>query len=224
MIRSVLSAGVLALLLAPSFAAEEASTPEPGTALYFKLLVGADEPLPVSGRIEEGGGPGTGYDTVFLDLDGDGEAETTRQCGKWRARPDLPERPDLNIKVSHGGADWVIDLRYSQLTAVDGVAQPYIRWSVTRGTEFHAWFINGRVRFYRDEAAADAAEPIRLGPPFHFKTGTRSRGREALVNIGLQDSSGGTLRLARRNGQQVQPVLRLIKQGEEVFQTPASYG
>ena len=45
-----------------------------------------------------------------------------------------------------------------------------------------------------------------MGPPFHFQTGTRMRGREALVNIGLKDANGCTLRLARVNRAIVAPT------------------
>lgn len=224
MIRSTLSVGVLVLLFATIAVAEEAPTPVSDNALHFRLLVGAEKPLAVAGWLDETKGTGTGYDTAFLDLDGDGVAETRQDYGMWRARPNLPERPDAKITITHEGAEWLVDLRYSQLAVNDGVAQPYIRWSVTKGTEFYAWFINGRVKFYTDRAAAAAADAIRMGPPFHFQTGTRVRGRQALVNIGLKDSNGCTLRLARKDGRQVQPHLRLLKDAEEVFQTPASYG
>jgi len=160
----------------------------------------------------------------ILDLDADAKAETRQDYGMWRARPNLPERPDAKIRISHEDAEWLVDLRYSQLAVQDGVAQPYIRWSVTKGSEFYAWFINGRVKFHTDPTAAAAADPIRLGPPFHFQTGTRTRGRQALVNIGLKDANGCTLRLARKDGRQVQPTLKLLMDAEEVFQTAASYG
>ncbi len=73
-------------------------------------------------------------------------------------------------------------------------------------------------------SAAAAAEPIRMGPPFHFDTGSRTRGREGLVTVGLKDANGCTLRLARKNGQIVQPTLKLLTGGSEVAQAQASYG
>ena len=63
-----------------------------------------------------------------------------------------------------------------------------------------------------------------MGPPFRFDTGTRTRGRQGLVSVGLKDANGSALRLARKDGQIVQPTLKLFTDGAEVLQTQASYG
>jgi hypothetical protein len=212
------------LLLATVAVAEDAPQPVSDNAVYLRMLVGVEKPILVSGFLDETRGTGQGYDVAFLDLDGDGILETRQEFGTY----DLPrtgeKRPDPKVRINHEGCDWVLDLRYSRFTPTDGVATAHIRWSVTRGKEFYAWFINGKVKFYTDPKVAAAADPIRMGPPFRFDTGTRARGRQGLVSVGLKDANGSTLRLARKNGQIVQPILKLFTDGTEVLQTQASYG
>ncbi|MCP3859722.1 MAG: hypothetical protein GY704_08730, partial [Phycisphaeraceae bacterium] len=79
-------------------------------------------------------------------------------------------------------------------------------------------------RFHTTAKAAAAAKSIRMGPPFHFKTGTRTRGREALVTVGLKDVQGSTLRLARIGKGQVRPKVEMTQDGAQRFEAWATYG
>ncbi len=221
-----LTAGILCLLATGAIAdsAVQPVQPVSDNAVYLRLEVGIEKPILITGFLDESKGTGEGYDVAFLDLDGDGILETRQEFGTWEMPRTKEKRPDPKVRISHEGCDWVLDLRYSRFTVQDGVAPVSIRWTVTRGEEFYAWFINGRVNFFADPKAAAEADPIRLGPPFHFKTGTRTRGRQGLVTVGLKDANGCTLRLARTNGKTVQPTLKLLSEGSEVLQTQASYG
>ncbi len=218
-----LVAGILSIL-APLAIADDPAGPVSDNAVYLRLLVGIGKPMLVTGYLDETKGTGKGYDAAFLDLDGDGKFETRQDFGTYTLPTNGEERPDPKIRIQHEDCDWVLDLRYSRFTPVDGVAQASIRWTVTRGEEFYAWFINGRVKFHTDPEAAAAAEPIRMGPPFTFKIGTRTEGRQGLVSVGLMDMNGCTLRLARQDGQVVSPTLKLFQDGTEVLLTQASYG
>jgi hypothetical protein len=218
-----LAAGILSIL-APHVIADEAAGPRSDNAVYLRLLVGIGKPLLVTGYLDETKGTGQGYDAAFLDLDGNGTFETRQDFPPYTLPNTGEERPDPKVTIRHEDCDWVLDLRYTRFTPVDGVARAYIRWTVTRGEEFYAWFINGQVSFYTELTAAAAADPIRLGPPFEFQTGTRTRGREGLITVGLKDSNGCTLRLARRDKAIVSPALTLSQDGNEVLQTQASYG
>ena len=221
-----LTAGILFFLATGAVADSPAQPVQPvsDNAVCLRLLVGIENPKLITGFLDETKGTGDGYDVAFLDLDGDGAPETRQDFGTYEVYRTLEKRPDPKVKISHEGCDWVLDLRYSRFTVREGVASANIRWTVTRGEEFYAWFINGRVSFFTDPEAAAAADPIRLGPPFHFKMGTRTRGRQGLVTVGLKDANGCTLRLARTNGKIVQPTLKLLSEGSEVLQTQASYG
>jgi hypothetical protein len=218
-----LAAGLL-LLLAPTALADEAPQPTSENAIYLRLMVGIETPKLVTGFMDESKGTGTGYDIALLDLDGDGSPETRQVFGTYQVPRTERTAPDPKIRITHEDCEFVLDLRYSRFTPVKGVAATYIRWSVTKGSGFYAWFINGRVNFFTSAEEAAKADPIKMGPPFHFETGTRTRGREGLVTIGLKDANGCTLRLARKDGKQVAPQIKLMQDGEEVYQTQASYG
>ena len=71
---------------------------------------------------------------------------------------------------------------------------------------------------------AASAAPVRLGPPFRFETGHRTRGREALVRVGLKDANGCTMRLARVGSEQRRIRVSLAREEETRYETWASYG
>ena len=202
------------LLLTAVALAEEPSMP-PSPALHFRLEIGVEEILTVQVRLE-----GESFDVARLDTDGDGQVDETRKIErKLNARTGKP-LPNTKLTFTHEGADWEID--YYAL----GADRPttYVRWTVRRGKEFYAWFINGRVAVHTTAEAAREAKAIRLGPPFRFDLSASVRGPDALVNIGRKDETGATLRLARVRGELRKPTLRLVTGDETAHAGEADYG
>jgi hypothetical protein len=216
MIRTLTIVGFLAIAATVAWSDEPADP-----ALHFKLEIGAKETKTLHGWF-----PDDKLEVVCLDHDGDGKADEKRKIERpVNARTGKP-MPNTKVAFDHEGARWEIDF-YGL-----GVRKPapgkaslvYIRWSVTKGKELYAWFINGRVTLHPTAEAAREAKAIRLGPPFRFEVSTGQRGKDALVNIGLKDGNGSTLRLARVGGQVVKPTLELKTGDEKKHAGSAEYG
>ncbi|MHC4861283.1 MAG: hypothetical protein ACYTDY_14465 [Planctomycetota bacterium] len=212
---------LLAICVIALFAAVARSDETDGPRLHFKVEIGAKETKTIHGWLE-----GDPLATVRLDHDGDGKADETRLI----ERPVNPRtgKPMPNTKVAfdHEDARWEIDL-YGLGMRKPAPGKPmevYFRWSVTKGRGFYAWFINGRVTLHANAEAAREARPIRLGPPFRFEVSAGQRGKDALVNIGLKDGHGSTLRLARVGGQEIEPTLELRTGEETKHSGHAEYG
>jgi hypothetical protein len=210
--RLLFTAGILCLLL-PVAIAEE-----PPDELFFRMEVGAEPGHFVGGKMIR---TGEEWNEAALDLDGDGKYEKTftftptETAGRTYTT--------RQVALEHDGATWVLDLTYSRPTIREDGANIHIRWTVTKG-DFYAWFINGPVRIHTTPEAATEAKPIRMGPPFTFATGTRTRGMESLVQVGLKDENGCTMRLARAGKEERKIRIRLVTDGRDAQAEWATYG
>lgn len=224
--HGLISLGVLLLLAVPAVAGEPSVAPKaPASAhaLFFRLEVGVKPGRIVTGWLDERKGTGTGYDVAVVDLDGDGVPETVEECPDMKLAGTGKTRPAPRITVPDGGTTWVVDLRYSGLSSRKAPTRTYFQWSVTSG-KLYAWFINGHISFYPSAAAAKAAPPTRIGPPFHFELSAATRGAKSLVRVALKDGNGCSMRLARRNDKVIRPNVKLLLGGEEAASATASYG
>jgi len=226
MTRIALPVCLLLALTVAAVAGEPETKPLPEQPLHFRLEVGVRPGHVVAGRLEESKGPGKGYDLALLDLDGDGVFETKQAAGTQQDYATKAMVPKPTITVEHEGARWVLDLyslgRVRPAIGGDSVVT-YVRWSVTTEA-LYAWFINGRVTLHTDAAKAKAADPIRLGPPFKFDTGSSMRGPDALVRVGLKDGLGCTMRLARSGSDQRNIKVQLRAGEKTLVDTHAKYG
>jgi hypothetical protein len=205
-------------------AAEERLEPRSPEAIHFRLEIGVKPGHVVAGWLDTRGEAGEGFDSAVLDLDGDGRAETVQTFPEMRDYRTETMMPHPQVVVEHEGGRWQLDLRYSRFRPAGETArEATIRWVLTKG-DFYAWFINGRATFHTTAEAASAAEPIRMGPPFRFQTGTRTRGRQALVTVGLKDVNGGTLRMAKIGRGELRPHVEIIDDGETRYEAWARYG
>jgi len=196
--RLPLFLGVLFALAGPAASADIAA-PVSDAPLHFRLEVGVESVRVIAGFIDESKGTGKGYDSAFLDLDGDGTPEAKQDFPTKLDPRTKKETPDPKVRIEHEGAIWVLDL-YSvgrrRPVARDGRVRASIRWSVTRG-DFYAWFINGAATLWTSEGAAGEDLPISLGRYLAFEVTSSTRGPEAMLNVGLKDPNDCTLRLAQ---------------------------
>lgn len=214
------------LLFAAGALADEAAPPPRAEPLHFRLEIGVEEPLAVAGYLDETGGTGTGYDVARLDLDGDGVFETEQPFAAGTDPRTKREFRDAKITVEKDGATWQIDLyalRFRRPTIEDGRADATFRWSVTKG-DFYAWFINGRIPLFTSAKAAAEEMPVILGRNFAFEVTATTRGPQALLNVGLKDPNGGTLRLARVGKEERAPSATLDQCCCERVEVNLSYG
>jgi len=198
-------------------------TPE---VLHFRIEAGVRPGHIVAGQLEASKEAGQGYSRVLLDLDGDGTFETVQEAASQKDYQTKKMLPKPQVTIERESAKWVLDLsalgRMRPKTQ-GGKCVTYAHWSVTSGG-LYAWFINGRVTLYADAKAAHEAKPIRLGPPFRFETGSGKQGPDATVRVGLKDSQGFTMRLARKDKAQQQIRVRLAGVGQPLIDTHAPYG
>jgi len=230
MTRTALTVCLLLAVTAVAAGVEPTVEPVSKQPLHFRLEVGVRPGYVVAGWLDESKGAGEGYDIVWLDLDGDGTCETKQAAGTQKDYRTQKDVPKPTITIEREGAKWVLDpysLGRRRPTVKGDSLVTFVRWSVT-SKDLYAWFINGRVTLYTDAAKAKAAKPIRLGPPFTFDTGSSMRGPDALVRVGLKDSLGCTMRLARAGNDRTKPYRYIkvqLRSGEKQFlDTNATYG
>lgn len=217
---------VVLLGLSAAGALAEEAAPVSAEALHFRLEVGVEEPLAVSGLLDETGGTGTGYDVARLDLDGDGVFETEQAFAAGTDPRTKREFRDAKITIERDGATWQVDLyalRFRRPKVEDGRVDAYFRWSVTKG-DFYAWFINGRMPLFTTAKAAAEELPAILGQNLAFEVTATTRGPQALLNVGLKDPNGCTLRLARVGAEQQTPTVTLDQCCCEQVSLDLTYG
>jgi hypothetical protein len=206
--------------------AGEPSPAGPPEAVAFRIEVGVVAVKVVEVRLVQSGPEGSGIDCALLDVDGDGSFETRQSFPESTdQRTGKPVR-DTKITLRHEDADWVLDiysLRFSREAPSALRSQIYAHWSATKGG-LHAWFINVPLCFDGKEEGATPGRPFRLGPPLEWKIAANTRGPSSLLSVGLKDANGGTLRLARREGAEIRPDVRLLDGEKEVFAAAATYG
>lgn len=160
--------------------------------LYLRIEVMTDAPKTVPCRIECSDPAGKAYDRAAFDLDGDGRFEKTVGAEKGRFGSG-PSRFGLTVPLEQGTYTYSLELSGS---LTDPFQEPgHLLWSV-KSEKGYLWFINGRVTFHETPEAAASGKALRLGPPFRFEVSTRTRGSQALVNVGLKDANDATLRVA----------------------------
>jgi len=104
-----------------------------------------------------------------------------------------------------------------------------VNYTITEG-ELYTFFINGEAKVYATAEEAAGGKAIRLGPPFRFDVRSSVRGDSALVNVGLKDGNGCTLRIASGRGQDGSRTdtlnihLKFLAIGEERTSIEAQYG
>jgi hypothetical protein len=220
----ILAAAVLLAAVAPGLAEEPPAPAAPADTVCFRVEVGLKPGRIVDVELQF---DGTGACVAaVLDLDGDGKLETKQEFAESPDPRTQRMTRDSKVRVVDADGEWVLDLysyKFARSPASARGAQTYAHWSVTKG-DFYAWFINVPLAVHPTLEAARAAKPFRLGPPLTFATGASLRGRSALVNVGLKDANGGTLRLARRGNVEVRPEVKLVAGDKEVFSASATYG
>lgn len=224
--RFALNVCLLLAVAAVASGGEPPPKPVTSEVLHFRIEAGVRPGHVVAGQLEASKEAGQGYNRVLLDLDGDGTFETVQEAASQKDYRTEKMFPKPQVKIEREGATWVLDLyslSRSRPAVRDGKVETYAHWSVTSG-KLYAWFINGRVTLYPDAEKAKAGKAIRLGPPFHFDTGSSRRGPDALVRVGLKDAAGFTMRLARLDKEQQKIRVQLTSGEKQLLDTHAAYG
>jgi hypothetical protein len=163
--------------------------------IHFKIETACDGEQTILGRLDASKEGGTSYDRAVLDLDGDGTPEEKIPL-RVSDRTAGSDRFDVQLRWKMMDRDWRLDLRGS--TADPYKNSVYMFWSLS-GPGGSVFFINGKVPVYPTAEEALSGKAVRLGPPFHFEVSSSTRGPDALVNVGLKDANGSTLRSASRS-------------------------
>jgi hypothetical protein len=210
----------------PGIDADQSGDEEPLKPLHFRIEAVADQVHTAAGRIEASGEGGRKYDRAVLDLDGDGNFEK-RIALEESPYPPTEGRFSVELDLELGGLNWRLDLHGPLAKPFEGTV--HMDWTQRRN-ELFLFFINGKATLYATAEEAAKGQAIRLGPPFRFDVRTSKRGPDALVNVGLKDSNGCTMRIATRSGEnptmgdESRIQLTLLADGEARSTLEAEYG
>ncbi len=202
-------------------ASQEPAATEPPRPFYLRVEVMLDTLRVVPCRIEASGAKAGEYDQAALDLDGDGSFETivAAEEGSFGADDD---RFSFCMPIEFGEAKFSVELFGPP--AAPSAGKMYVFWRLNQG-DTNLFFINGQVEVHDTPEAAAAGKALRLGPPFHFEARSSMRGPNALVNVGLKDANGATLRIARTaSGGESRIQLTLEREGTRGNPMAAEYG
>lgn len=195
-------------------------------SIHFKIETACGEEQTILGRLDASKEGGATYDRAVLDLDGDGTPEKEITL-KRSARSPGTDRFDVQLRFDVKELNWRLDLRGN---TTDPFKFPvFMFWSLG-GPGGSVFFINGKVPVYPTAEEARSGKAVRLGPPFHFEVRSSTRGPDALVNVGLKDVNGSTLRTASRSNQEsvgheeAEISLAFVRDGKEGAPITAHYG
>lgn len=194
--------------------------------LYLRIEVMTDELKTLPCSIEASDPVGGRYDHALLDLDGDGRFEKKVEFEKGNFYGSAP-RFGFSMPIELGDMTFDIEMGGNQDDPVQGPV--HLMWTL-RKEKVYLFFINGQVKLYATAEEAAEGKALRLGPPFRFDLSSSTRGPEALVNVGLKDANGSTLRSATYGSKDPaagsQSLIRLtfLKDGRERSAVDAQYG
>ncbi|MBN2415721.1 hypothetical protein JXO52_07755 [bacterium] len=237
-------AGALIALLVPAVLAASAGPAGKATLvsnkpLWFRVAFAAEPGRTILGVLDEGGGTGSGYSLVYLDLDRDGDPlndpiqtfeETPGRnreiMGPFMIKFDLrgPVRKDLVGEYS-------IDLSLMHFYRQRGGAGSgdYLTWRLTAAGWRYLW-VSGTIGLYDSAAEANRHDPVLLGSDSAWKI-TADRVRDGVkFSAGLYDANGCILRIVYSGdqlldaGQVRKPEFRLMKGRETVLTQSMEFG
>jgi hypothetical protein len=213
---------VAALFAAPALA-DEPPRPVSKRAKFFRLVVGADDPLTALGFIDESRGTGRGFDRAVLDLDGDGVPESVQEfVGIEPFLVDGATVPQVFLRVRHGEATYHLTV-YGLYDPPRRSGDYHSAWSVSR-TDLVLSFMSSRAPLHDSLAKAKAGKPIRLGGPFTFRARTRVEGPKAVLDVSLRDPMRGNLNAVVRKGVKEHIRVRICRGEAVVAEGRVEYG
>ena len=192
-------------------------------AMYFRLVVGADDSLTVFGFIDESAGTGRGYDQAVLDLDSDGTPETVQKFTSDHVFVGRQgQGPRFSLRVIHDGGTYDLTI-YGLGDADPQRADFHSSWSVHKDGVVLS-FMSSRAPLHATFEEAQRGKPVRLGPPVEFEVRTRIEGPKAVLAVKLKGPMGGNLTGASRDGKPERIRVELIKREAVVAKGRPDYG
>jgi hypothetical protein len=193
--------------------------------LHFRLEIGREATIVVEARLVASPGSATGYDTVLLDLDGDGKPETRRPIGERVHLRTKRTVRDVRIPIRHEGAIFTLELDalkspVSARALAAGTTE--VHWSVHAGG-LYVRFLESPLTLHSRAEDVRSVAPFRMGPPLSFVLETRTRGPNPTVETDLRDPNGGSLAMVVRDGKEVRPEVKVLAAGEEKIAARPGY-
>lgn len=237
-------AGAFIALLIPAVLA--ASTRPAGKAnivsdkpLWFRVAFAADPNRSILGVLDEGGGTGSGYSLVYLDLNRDGDPlNDTPQTFEETPVQSREIMGPFMIKFGFRGpvhgdleGEYCIDLSLMHFYKQRGGAGAgkFLTWRLTADDWKYLW-VSGTIGLYGSAAEANRHDPVLLGSDSAWKiSADRARGG-VKFSAGLYDANGCILRAvySRSVPDQAQvamePEFMLMKGRERVLTQGMEFG
>lgn len=199
--------------------------------LYFRAVFGTEGKSSMLGVIDESDGTGAGYDVAYVDENMN--SDLTDEAAKEFPRRERGKRkgeiePRFEFRGPFGAegvAEYALNI-YSLARKVDESVRDdsYHFFWYLNASQWHYFFINGKMKLFSNAVDALKGTPVRLGGACKWKISGRSKDGKVLVSAGLKDSNGCTLRTVRRESKAVSPTLTLAQGGKVEAEQKMEFG
>ena len=202
--------------------------------LYFRIAFQQKDNAPMLGVIDESGGSGAGYDTVYLDenmdndLTNDGPKKfrpaqrPSSSGGKFE--PEFQFNGPLGPKARGVYTVTIYTLGNTKTRTASRVQEHFIFWRLA-AMGWNYFFINGKMTLYPTLSEALKGAPLCLGGRCQWDISAQAKGNETVISAGLKDENGGTLRSLSAQGQKdLKPSLTLLQNGKVITEKKLEFG
>lgn len=201
--------------------------------LYFRLAFGELGKSSMLGVVDESGGSGSGYDTVYLDENLN--SDCTDEQPKRFPRQKNPRAgttgwdPQFSVRGppgKYGGVNFTLtmsDLERKRTNGSQNIRASSLMWRMNLG-EWTYLLINGMIKLYPSAAAALEGAPILLGGPCAVEVGAQVAQGRVSVTAAAKDENNCRVRMVYRNNQPLTPLLTLNQGGRVVKKDKMEFG
>ena len=199
--------------------------------LYFRVVFGQEGNDSMLGVLDESGGKDSGYNIAYIDENMNGDL-ADEPAKAFPRRKQGSRAGELEPRFEFMGP--FKDQEKAKYTLyIYSITRKNRRTAPGNGYSFHwlldtdQWnyfFINGKMTLFSSAAEALKGNPVRLVGQCQWEINSRTQSGKPTISAGLKDENGCTLRIVRRAGKTVSPMLTLIQDGKTKAEKEMTFG